>query len=66
MKENHTVYQKDRTERVDDYFPCRLKNCKLEHVRNWLNLFVKFHNKELETVKGPELFLHKKDIYVMF
>ncbi len=44
-------YIKDRTESFDDYFPCRLKNCKLKHVRNWLNLFVKFHNKELENIK---------------
>ena len=44
-------YVKDRTESFDDYFPCRLKNCKLKHVRNWLNLFVKFHNKELENIK---------------
>lgn len=44
-------YVKDRTESFDDYFPCKLKNCKLKHVRNWLNLFVKFHNKELENIK---------------
>jgi putative transposase len=44
-------YIKDRTECFDDYFPCRLKNCKLKHVRNWLNLFVKFHNKKLENIK---------------
>jgi transposase-like protein len=40
-------YIKDRTESFDDYFPCRVKNCKLKHVRNWLNLFVNYHNKEL-------------------
>ena len=40
-------YIKDRTESFDDYFPCRLKNCKLKHVMNWLNLFVDYHNKEL-------------------
>ena len=39
-------YIKDRTESFDDYFPCRLKNCKLNHVQNWLNLFVNYHNKE--------------------
>ncbi len=39
-------YIKDRTESFDDYFPCRLKNCKLNHVRNWLNLFVNYHNEE--------------------
>ena len=38
-------YVKDRTESFDDYFPCRLKDCKLKHVRNWLNLFVDYHNK---------------------
>lgn len=37
---------KDRTESFDDYFPCKLKNCKLKHVRNWLRLFVDHHNKE--------------------
>ncbi|MDN5845221.1 MAG: hypothetical protein L0H53_02995 [Candidatus Nitrosocosmicus sp.] len=40
-------YIKDRTESFDDYFPCRLKNCKLKHVRNWLKLFVTYHNKEV-------------------
>ena len=40
-------YIKDRTECFDDYFPFRLKNCKLKHVLNWLNLFVKYHNKEV-------------------
>ena len=33
-------YIKDRTESFDDYFPCRLKNCKLKHVKNWMNLFL--------------------------
>jgi putative transposase len=44
-------YIKDRTEGFDDYFPCRLKNCKLNHVMNWLNLFVDHHNSELITLK---------------
>ena len=45
-------YVKDRTESLDDdYFPCRKKNCKLKHVQNWLNLFVGFHNKELQIIK---------------
>jgi putative transposase len=39
-------YIKDRTESFDDYFPCKIKNCKLNHVRNWLNLFVNYHNEE--------------------
>jgi putative transposase len=40
-------YIKDRTECFDDYFPCKKKNCKIEHVNNWLNLFADLHNKEL-------------------
>ena len=41
-------YIKDRTEGFDDYFPCSKEKCKLNHVRNWLNLFVKIHNKEVQ------------------
>ena len=44
-------YIKDRTECFDDYFPCRKKNCKLLHVWNWLNLFIGYHNKQLQIVK---------------
>jgi len=43
-------YIKDRTECFDDYFPCRKEDCKLKHVRNWLNLFVDYHNNELKRV----------------
>ena len=48
--ERKIQYIKDRTECFDDYFPCKLKNCKLKHVRNWLNLFIAYHNKELKPV----------------
>ena len=44
-------YVKDRTESFDDYFPCRLKNCKLKHVINWLNLFLDYHNNENTMLK---------------
>ena len=44
-------YIKDRTECFDDYFPCRIKNCKLKHVRNWLRFFVDYHNKGMKPVK---------------
>ena len=40
-------YIKDRTEGFDDYFPCRKKKCKLRHVKQWLNLFVNYYNKEI-------------------
>jgi len=38
-------YLKDRTESFDDYFPCRKNNCKLKHVKQWLNLFVYYYNR---------------------
>ncbi|WP_458720818.1 DDE-type integrase/transposase/recombinase [Candidatus Nitrosocosmicus sp. R] len=44
-------YIKDRTECFDDYFPCRSKNCKLKHVKNWLNLFVIYHNRKTKPAK---------------
>ncbi|MGE0389364.1 MAG: DDE-type integrase/transposase/recombinase [Candidatus Nitrosocosmicus sp.] len=47
MIERTMQYIKDRTECFDNYFPCRVKNCKLKHVQNWLNLFVDYHNKEM-------------------
>ncbi len=42
-------YIKDRTEGFDDCFPCRKVNCKLKHVKNWLNLFACQHNKDIVT-----------------
>jgi len=40
-------YIKDRTEGFDDYFPCRKAGCNLHHVKNWLNLFARVHNKRV-------------------
>ncbi len=42
-----TQYIKDRTESFDDYFLCKLNNCKLKHVQNWLNLFAYQDNKKI-------------------
>jgi hypothetical protein len=48
--ERKMQYINDRTECFDDYYLYWLKNCKLKHMRNWLNLFVEFHN-ELQYIK---------------
>jgi putative transposase len=45
--ERTVQYIKDRTERFDDYFPCRKKKSKLKHIRNWFNLFISQHNKQI-------------------
>ena len=40
-------YIKDRIENFDDYFPCRKKRCKLNHVTNWFNVFVDSYNTSM-------------------
>jgi putative transposase len=38
-------YFKDRTESFDDYYPCNNKqNCDLQHVYNWIKLFIYLYN----------------------
>jgi putative transposase len=38
-------YLKDRTEAFNDYYPCmKAGSCNLQHVNNWLNLFVFMYN----------------------
>jgi putative transposase len=49
MIERTIQYIKDRTESFDDYFPCRKEKCKPQHIRNWFNFFVDYHNKEVMT-----------------
>ena len=45
--ERTVQYIKDRTECFDDYFPCRKENCKLKHIKQWLNLFAYYYNREI-------------------
>ena len=43
-------YFKDRTEFFDDYYPCFVKsknNCDLQHVYNWIKLFVYLYNAKI-------------------
>jgi putative transposase len=40
-------YIKDRTEGFDDYFPCKKNKCKLNHIKQWIRLFVDQHNQEI-------------------
>jgi putative transposase len=46
MIERVMEYFKDRTECFDDYYPCPTKNnnCDLEHVYNWIKLFIYLYN----------------------
>jgi putative transposase len=45
-------YFKDRTESFDDYYPCtnnqkKKKNCNLQHVYNWIRLFLYLYNTKI-------------------
>ena len=42
LMERVNQYFKDRTESFDDYYPCNnnKQNCDLQHVYNWIKLFV--------------------------
>jgi putative transposase len=43
-------YFKDRTESFDDYFPCRKDDdCNIDHVYNWIELFVSMDNNTIIT-----------------
>ena len=40
-------YVKDRLESFDDYFLCKKNKRRLDHVKQWLGLFVDHHDKEI-------------------
>ena len=43
-------YFKDRTECLDDYYSCvsiKRRNCNLQHVYNWIKLFVYLYNSKI-------------------
>ena len=47
-------YFKDRTESFDDYYPCNDKqNCDLEHVYNWIKIFIYAYNTTITTNNIP-------------
>ena len=56
-------YFKDRTESFDDYYPCIInkknKNCGLQHVYNWIRLFIYLYNTTIRNkipyIKGGEI-----------
>jgi putative transposase len=41
-------YFKDRTECFDDYYPCtKNNNCDLEHVYNWIKVYIYLYNAKI-------------------
>jgi putative transposase len=47
LMERVNQYFKDRTECFDDYYPCTKNNdCDLDHVYNWIKLFIYLYNEK--------------------
>jgi putative transposase len=44
-------YFKDRTESVDNYYPCKKDDddCNIDHVYNWIELFISMYNNTIIT-----------------
>ena len=56
-------YFKDRTESFDDYYPCRKDDdCNINHVYNWIELFVSLYNNTITTKSN--LFLIKEVLII--
>ena len=57
-------YFKDRTECFDDYYPCttRKNNCDLQHVYNWIKLFIYLYNT---TIRNKMPFLMNRGDLVL-
>jgi putative transposase len=53
IMERFIQHIKDRTECFDDHFPCRKKkeNCDMQHVWNWLRLFVLFLHMKMNRIR---------------
>jgi transposase-like protein len=42
---------KDRTECLDDHFPCNKKECARNHVNNWLKMFILYLHMRADKVR---------------
>ena len=56
-------YIKDRIENFDDYFPCRKKRCKLNHVTSWFNVFVDSYNTILTNINSHIYYIQENLIF---
>ena len=51
IMERFIQYIKDRTECFDDHFPCRKPDCNMQHIRNWLKLFVLYIHMDTDRTR---------------
>jgi transposase-like protein len=51
IMERFIQYIKDRTECFDDHFPCRTPDCNMQHIWNWLKLFVLYIHMDMDRTR---------------
>lgn len=51
IMERFIQHIKDRTECFDDHFPCRKPDCDMQHIRNWLKLFVLYVHMDMDRIR---------------
>ena len=55
LMERFIQHIKDRTECIDDHFPCRKENCNRKHVWNWLKLFMLYLHAGMDRMQFTTL-----------
>jgi putative transposase len=51
LMERFVQHIKDRTECFDDHFPCVKHGCNMQHVWNWLRMFLLYLHMETHRIK---------------
>ena len=51
LMERFVQYLKDRTECFDDHFPCQKEDCDMQHVWNWLKMFLLYQNMAADRIR---------------
>jgi len=51
IMERFIQYIKDRTECLDDHFPCRKPDCNMQYIWNWLKLFVLYVHMDMDRTR---------------
>ena len=57
IMERFIQHIKDRTECFDDHFPCRKPDCNMQHIWNWLKLFVLYIHMNMDRTRFMTFFV---------
>jgi hypothetical protein len=51
IMERFIQHIKDRTECLDDNFPCKIRNCSRQHVNNWIRMYLLYLHMKTDRVR---------------